>query len=217
MRDDDESVRFPDNVSIQDIKEKLSRIMSLSLSGGGMKIQGSGRRGVNGCLNLSLELGRNNDERPSPRRRVSRMTAASAPICEPSRTFGRRKIQWEFSPGQSCWRWIYWVLFFVGGMFLFTLVMPETLAPVLLKKEAAKLRKETGDPMYRTIKELEKKAFKEVVVIALLRPSIMLFTEPIIICMTLCHVNPKPNGQIEPAHQIHCVSYTTLSYKPPAL
>jgi hypothetical protein len=71
-------------------------------------------------------------------------------------------------------------------MFLFTLVMPETLAPVLLKKEAAKLRKETGDPMYRTIKELEKKAFNEVVVIALLRPSIMLFTEPIIICMTLC-------------------------------
>ncbi|EDR03497.1 MFS polyamine transporter [Laccaria bicolor S238N-H82] len=84
------------------------------------------------------------------------------------------------------WRWIYWVLFiFVGATFLFTLVMPETLAPVLLKKKAARLRKETGDPMYRTLEELEKKPFKEVVVIALLRPFIMLFTEPIIICMTV--------------------------------
>ena len=63
---------------------------------------------------------------------------------------------------------------FVGATFLFTLVMLETLAPVLLKKKkAAKLRKETEDPMYRTIEELEKKPFEEVVVIALLRPFIM--------------------------------------------
>ena len=37
---------------------------------------------------------------------------------------------------------------FVGATFLFslfTLFMPGTLAPVLLKKKAAKLRKETGE------------------------------------------------------------------------
>ena len=62
---------------------------------------------------------------------------------------------------------------FVGATFLFTLVMLGTLAPVLLKKKAAKLRKETEDPMYRTIEELEKKPFEEVVVIALLGPFIM--------------------------------------------
>ena len=75
---------------------------------------------------------------------------------------------------------------FVGATFLFTLVMLETLAPVLLEKKAAKLRKETEDPMYRTIEELEKKPFKEVVVVVLLRPFIMLFTEPIMIFMTPC-------------------------------
>ena len=41
-------------------------------------------------------------------------------------------------------------------------------------------------PIYRTIEELEKKPFEEVEVITLLRPFIMLFTEPIIICMTVC-------------------------------
>lgn len=64
--------------------------------------------------------------------------------------------------------------------------MPETLAPVLLRRKAAKLRKDTGDDKYRTLEELEKKPFAQTIKIALIRPFIMIFTEPIIIFMSIC-------------------------------
>jgi len=64
--------------------------------------------------------------------------------------------------------------------------MPETPAPVLLHRKAAKLRKETGDDKYRTLEELEKKPFLETIKIALIRPFIMIFTGPIIIFMSIC-------------------------------
>jgi len=64
--------------------------------------------------------------------------------------------------------------------------MPETPAPVLLRRKAAKLRKETGDDKYRTLEELEKKPFLETIKIALIRPFIMIFTGPIIIFMSIC-------------------------------
>jgi hypothetical protein len=85
------------------------------------------------------------------------------------------------------WRWIYWVLFiFVGVCFIFTLIMPETLAPVLLRNKAEKLRKDTGDDKYRSLEELEKKPLSESIKIALVRPLVMMFTEPIIIFMSFC-------------------------------
>jgi MFS family permease len=79
-----------------------------------------------------------------------------------------------------------WVLFiFVGVCFIFTLSIPESLAPVLLARKAKKLRKETGDESHVTVQELEKLPFSEVLKIALLRPLIMLFTEPIVIFMSI--------------------------------
>lgn len=79
-----------------------------------------------------------------------------------------------------------WVLFiFVGVCWLFTLTIPESLAPVLLARKAKKLRKETGDDTYVTVQELEKLPFSEVLKIALCRPLIMLFTEPIVIFMSI--------------------------------
>ncbi|KAF8996139.1 MFS polyamine transporter [Cyathus striatus] len=66
------------------------------------------------------------------------------------------------------WRWIYWVLFiFVGCCFALTVLTPETLAPVILKKKAAKLRKETGDDTYRTIEELERPPLTETLKLAI--------------------------------------------------
>ncbi|KAE9411519.1 MFS polyamine transporter [Gymnopus androsaceus JB14] len=80
------------------------------------------------------------------------------------------------------WRWIYWVLFiFAGCCFLLTLFLPETLAPVILRKKAAKLRKETGDSKYMTLEEAEKRPLGEVFKTALLRPIVLLFTEVIVI------------------------------------
>ncbi|KAF9554045.1 MFS polyamine transporter [Agrocybe pediades] len=87
------------------------------------------------------------------------------------------------------WRWMYWVLFiFLGVAFLLTLFIPETLAPVLLRKKAAKLRKETGDDSYRTLEELEKLPFSETLKISMVRPFLMLFQEPIIIFMS-CYLS----------------------------
>ena len=84
------------------------------------------------------------------------------------------------------WRWIYWVLFiFVGACFIFTLFIPETLAHVLLRKKAERLRKETGDDKYRTLEELEKLPFSETLKTALIRPFIMILMEPIMIFMSI--------------------------------
>ena len=87
--------------------------------------------------------------------------------------------------GWAGWRWPYWVLFIFVGSVVFTLFMPETPAPVLLRRKAAKLRKEAGDDKYHTLEELEK-PFLETIKIALIRPFIMIFTGPIIIFMSIC-------------------------------
>ncbi|KIY72592.1 polyamine transporter [Cylindrobasidium torrendii FP15055 ss-10] len=80
------------------------------------------------------------------------------------------------------WRWLYWVLFiFAGCCFALTIFMPETLAPVILRNKAKKLRKETGDERYQTLEELERRPLSETLKVALLRPIIMLLTEPIVI------------------------------------
>ncbi|PPQ69265.1 hypothetical protein CVT24_000071 [Panaeolus cyanescens] len=83
------------------------------------------------------------------------------------------------------WRWVYWVLFiFLGVSFLLTFFIPETLAPIILRKKAEKLRKERNDERYKTLEELEKLPFRETITIALVRPFAMLFQEPIVIFMT---------------------------------
>lgn len=80
-----------------------------------------------------------------------------------------------------------WVLFmFVGACWVLTLFIPETLAPVLLRRKAEKLRKDTGDDSYQTLEELERLPFSETLKIALVRPLVMLFTEPIVIFMSIC-------------------------------
>ncbi|KAF7368751.1 MFS polyamine transporter [Mycena venus] len=83
------------------------------------------------------------------------------------------------------WRWIYWVLFiFTGFCFVLTLFIPETLAPVLLRRKAAALRETTGDEKYRSLAELDHTPFAETLKIALLRPIVMLFTEPVVLFMS---------------------------------
>ncbi|KAG6819143.1 hypothetical protein H0H93_014918 [Arthromyces matolae] len=85
------------------------------------------------------------------------------------------------------WRWIYWVLFIVVGLaFIFTLFVPETYAPIILKKKAARLRKETGDDSHNTLAEMERIPFATSMKIALTRPLIMMFKEPIVLFMSFC-------------------------------
>lgn len=83
------------------------------------------------------------------------------------------------------WRWIYWVLFiFVGVVFLFTLVMPETLAPVLLRRKAKKLNKENHVDSYVSKHDLHHVPLSTTLKTAMIRPFILMFMEPIILFMS---------------------------------
>lgn len=50
----------------------------------------------------------------------------------------------------------------------------------MLKKRAARLRKETGDPLIAAPVELESKSYRDFIVLSLSRPLGMLFLEPLV-------------------------------------
>jgi len=85
------------------------------------------------------------------------------------------------------YRWIFWVLMIASGatwvasLFL----MPETYAPLLLSKKAKKLRKDTGDSKFYASHEKSDYSIKALVRRTILRPFEMLFTEPILLFVTL--------------------------------
>ncbi|OBZ84984.1 hypothetical protein A0J61_06962 [Choanephora cucurbitarum] len=88
--------------------------------------------------------------------------------------------------GTGNWRWIYWVnMIFAGVIWIIICFLPETYHPKLLAERAKKLRKETGDPSYVTVEEEIPISFSEIVQTNLIRPFLMLATEPILLLMSL--------------------------------
>ncbi|KAI0682794.1 MFS general substrate transporter [Cytidiella melzeri] len=84
------------------------------------------------------------------------------------------------------WRWMFWVnLIFAGAMFILKASLPETYPPVILKRRAVRLRKETGDENIRTEQELFKVPFAQMMQDTLIRPFQMLLTEPILLLLSL--------------------------------
>ncbi|WOO76704.1 putative MFS-type transporter8 [Vanrija pseudolonga] len=84
------------------------------------------------------------------------------------------------------WRWLYWVNMIAAGVvFIFICILPETFAPALLKKRAAKMRAETGDESFVTEQEVARRPLGEIVTETLVRPFQMLATEPILLLMSL--------------------------------
>lgn len=67
---------------------------------------------------------------------------------------------------------MYWVLFAWSGIvgIIVTATMPETYAPVLLRRRAQKMRKESGDTSFVTEQELNKRKTSEVIYEMLVRP-----------------------------------------------
>ncbi|CAK9784646.1 putative polyamine transport protein specific for spermine [Cutaneotrichosporon oleaginosum] len=83
------------------------------------------------------------------------------------------------------WRWIYWVLFILCGVVsAFTFIMPETYAPILLRRKAAKLNKDNNTNVYVSKHDLDTVPFKQQLKTSLLRPFILMFCEPIILFMS---------------------------------
>ncbi|GAA95382.1 uncharacterized protein L969DRAFT_84849 [Mixia osmundae IAM 14324] len=88
----------------------------------------------------------------------------------------------------TSWRWIYWVLTIFAGVCLVGIVvlLPETFIPIILKREAVKVRKETGDERYHASMERhEPESMGQKLKHTLLKPLIMLYEEPMLLAITL--------------------------------
>ena len=85
------------------------------------------------------------------------------------------------------WRWTEYIeaiwVFTVFTLVFF--VMPEMYPPVLLKRKAERLRKETGDQRYWHPHENEKMNPNNIVKKYLSRPLRMLLTEPMVTCIAI--------------------------------
>jgi hypothetical protein len=72
-----------------------------------------------------------------------------------------------------------WLVMILAGVaFAFVAIVKETYGPTLLRKRAAKLRKETGDPRWWSRFD-EKQAFFPLLKVNLSRPFVLMVTEPI--------------------------------------
>ena len=85
------------------------------------------------------------------------------------------------------WRWTEWIeAIWVFVVFAIALVvMPEPYAPVLLKRKAQRLRKETGDERYWHPHESQKITLNNIVTKHLSRPLRMLLTEPMVTAIAI--------------------------------
>lgn len=110
------------------------------------------------------------------------------------------------------WRWLYWIQLILSGVmwFLITFTVPETFAPTLLKKRAAKLRKETGDDKYVTEQDLDLRPFGQRMKLFLVRPFQLLCLEPIVLFLSL--YMSVLYGTVYPTH--HCTKPTLTLTRP---
>ncbi|EXJ61914.1 hypothetical protein A1O7_02345 [Cladophialophora yegresii CBS 114405] len=89
-----------------------------------------------------------------------------------------------FIAENTSWRWV----FAVGTLMAVATIpviafMPETYAPLLLSRKAARLRRETGDPNIVAKTDAQKKDFRYVITVVMTRPYRMLFQEVIVMCV----------------------------------
>ncbi|KAK3711456.1 hypothetical protein LTR37_009635 [Vermiconidia calcicola] len=86
----------------------------------------------------------------------------------------------------TTWRWSFWVLVIWAGMLWVCILVfvPETYAPVLLRRKAIKLRKDAGDDRWKAPIEIMKRSVPKTVLWSCIRPFQLLFFEQM--CLNLC-------------------------------
>ncbi|KAL1955367.1 hypothetical protein VTO42DRAFT_8649 [Malbranchea cinnamomea] len=86
----------------------------------------------------------------------------------------------------TSWRWVFYVLIMWAGtlVLLIFFFVPETYHPVLLRRRAAQMRKETGDGRWRALNENLELSLLQAVLRSLYRPMLLLILEPM--CLNLC-------------------------------
>lgn len=108
---------------------------------------------------------------------------AAAPYCGP--VVGPIVNGW-INVGSHRLDLFFWVnMAFAGAMMILMGLVPETYAPVILKKRATKLRKETGNLNIVTEQEKYKLTFREIARTSLIRPITMIMTEPVLDLMCM--------------------------------
>ncbi|KAJ5231497.1 MFS general substrate transporter [Penicillium citrinum] len=121
---------------------------------------------------------------PANERGIAMSMFAAAPFLGP--VIG--PIVGGFLGMKAGWRWVMGLLGAFSGVvwIMGSLLIPETYAPVLLRRRAAKLSKMTGK-VYRSKPEIDQGKVKlgESFTIALSRPWILLFREPIVLLLSL--------------------------------
>lgn len=85
------------------------------------------------------------------------------------------------------WRWLYWIqlILLVVVWILISFTVPETYAPKLLARRAAKLRKDLDNSRYVTEQDLDLRPFSQRMRLFLVRPFQLLFLEPIVLFISL--------------------------------
>ncbi|KAH8826531.1 MFS polyamine transporter [Flagelloscypha sp. PMI_526] len=87
------------------------------------------------------------------------------------------------------WRWVYWVMMIFAGVssVIAALTLPETFAPVILRKKARRLRKADPVANAHVFASLEREdwSLRGVLHRTLYRPIIMLAKEPILVLVTI--------------------------------
>lgn len=84
------------------------------------------------------------------------------------------------------WRWVYWIaLIFAGACWPVLIFSPETYAPTILTRKAARLRRETGNPNIVSPQELEPRDLRNLLVVVLTRPVRMFLFEPLVLATCL--------------------------------
>lgn len=85
------------------------------------------------------------------------------------------------------WRWIFGIASIAAGVTaaIGGIILPETYAPRILAIKARKLRKETGNPKLHTIFDRKGTTFITRLEHNMIRPFIMITTQPIIIILSL--------------------------------
>lgn len=85
------------------------------------------------------------------------------------------------------WHWTAWVTMIMGALFgtIGLLLVPESFAPVILSRKAARLRFETKNWALHAKKDENKVDMKQIAVKYLARPFAMLALEPILLLITV--------------------------------
>lgn len=97
-----------------------------------------------------------------------------------------------FIAENTTWRWVFAVatLFAAASLPVVALV-PETYAPAILQKRAAKMRAETGNKHIIASTDLQQKSFRYIMTVVMTRPYRMLFQEVIVsttcLYLSLCY------------------------------